>query len=53
MTGVLVTHSTVPGLAYTVTPVLCLFVIVRIAVDVMQNDNISRGEVDAQATGTR
>lgn len=35
------------------TSVLCLFVIVRIAVDVMQNDDISWGEVDAQATSTR
>ena len=35
------------------TSVFCLFVIVGIAVDVMKNDDISWGEVDAQATGTR
>lgn len=41
------------GLAHTVTSVLCLFVVVGIAVDVMEDDDVRRGEVDAQAPGTR
>lgn len=34
------------------TPVLRLLVIVRIAVDVMQDDDVSRGQVDAESSGS-
>lgn len=34
------------------TPVLCLFVVVGVTVDVVQDDNVSRGEVDSKAAST-
>lgn len=34
------------------TPVLCLLVVVRIAVDVVQDDDVSRGQVDAESSGS-
>lgn len=43
-------HKFWPGLSDAVTPVLCLLVIVWIAVDVMQDDDISGGQVDTEPT---
>lgn len=34
------------------TPVLCLLVVVRIAVDVVQDDDVSGGQVDAESSGS-
>ena len=42
-----------PGLADPVTPVLCLLVIVWVEINVMQDDCVGRGQVDAQATSSR
>lgn len=35
------------------TSVLCLFVVVGVTVDVVQDDNVGRGEVDAKAARAR
>lgn len=52
MVSVLWTGFSEPGLSDTVTPVLCLLVVVWIAVDVMQDDNVSWGQVDAESSSS-
>ena len=41
------------GLAQPVTAILSLFVIVRVEVNVVQNDDVGSGQVDAKTPGSR
>lgn len=45
-------HNLWPGLSDAVTSVLCLLVVVRIAVDVMQDDHVGGGQVDAEPSSS-
>ena len=40
----------IPDLADAVTAILSLFVVVGVEVDVVEDDHVGRGEVDAQTT---
>ena len=41
-----------PGLTNPVTPVLCLFVVVGVKVEIMENYGVGSRQVDAQTSGS-